>query len=277
MNLREGVRRCALLWLPFVSFAPIALGQCAITPIKPIPPLGCKDLTPQCVTDNSGHASWTWACVSSRSKTDTDNFPSWKSRPQTVEPPIRPNVNTSQTINSDPVTPLQESAAPIDLPIGQLNVDQQYAAEQLRAIAEAIKKCPAGVNPDSDTSTGSHFSAPSNVVWDIERTQSYRSPVTGYIEFISNSAYPLGKPVQCKKNDRKCAAWNQAVAETNLMIAALPTLALTRYEFDFGPHGLEFSRALMKDGNEDASHWQPSQLGTSCEGQSVKSVLTASN
>lgn len=270
MNFKIGLHRLAVL---ACFAAPSAFGQCSIKPIKPIPPLGCKDLTPQCVTDSSGNASWTWTCVSRRNEVPTSGFPTWKPRPQSVEPPSRPTVNASQTTPSNPVTPLQESTAPIDIPLGQLNADQQHAAEQLRTIAEVIKKCPAGITPDTDTLTGSRFSAPINVVWDVERTNSYRSPVIGYIEFISDSGYALGKPVPCKKNDRKCVAWNQAIAQTNLMISGLPTTKLTRYEFDFGPHGLEFSRALAKHGTEGASRWNPAQLGNGCEGKAVLGIV----
>ncbi len=154
----------------------------------------------------------------------------------------------------------------------ELTAGERAALDQLRGIAEAIKKCPAGVTPDSDTLSGSHFSAPINVIWDIERTQSYRSPEIGYIEFISDSSYPLSKTVQCKKNDRKCIAWNQAVAETNAMVAALPTRRMVRYEFDFGVHNLEFTRALWKRENEDATHWQAASLGNGCEAQAVLAI-----
>lgn len=190
------------------------------------------------------------------------------------ETPSPPNIDIDQTIPPDTATkPIQEAVVPIAIPIGQLNSDQQRAVEQLRAIAEIIKKCPGGVNPDSDTSFGSHFSAPMNVVWDVERTQSYRSPLIGYIEFISDSTYPVEKSVQCKNNDRKCIAWNQAIAETNMEISDLPTIKLNRYEFDFGDNGLEFTRALRRLENEDNSHWNSAQLGNGCEGQAVLGVV----
>jgi hypothetical protein len=39
-------------------------GSCGIVPIKPIPPIGCKDLAPQCVCDSNGqNCYWTWVCV----------------------------------------------------------------------------------------------------------------------------------------------------------------------------------------------------------------------
>jgi hypothetical protein len=44
-----------------LGFAPAQF--CVTKPIKPIPPVGCKDLTPQCVTNSSGQSSWTWICV----------------------------------------------------------------------------------------------------------------------------------------------------------------------------------------------------------------------
>jgi S1-C subfamily serine protease len=81
---------------------------------------------------------------------------------------------------------------------------KQQATSQLRAITEGIRKCPAGVTKGSNGFSDSHFSAPINVVWDVEHTQSYRSPEIGYIEFITDSTDSQMLPVQCKKNDRKC-------------------------------------------------------------------------
>lgn len=40
----------------------VACASCGVTPIKPIPPVGCRDLTPVCVTNGSS-AYWTWVCV----------------------------------------------------------------------------------------------------------------------------------------------------------------------------------------------------------------------
>ena len=37
---------------------------CVILPIKPIPPIGCRDLAPQCVCDADGHdCHIEWVCV----------------------------------------------------------------------------------------------------------------------------------------------------------------------------------------------------------------------
>jgi hypothetical protein len=39
------------------------LADCGIKPIKPIPPIGCRDLVAQCVVDGRGNASWQWVCL----------------------------------------------------------------------------------------------------------------------------------------------------------------------------------------------------------------------
>lgn len=39
------------------------LAQCGFVPLKPIPPIGCKDLIPQCVCNSSGQCWWEWICV----------------------------------------------------------------------------------------------------------------------------------------------------------------------------------------------------------------------
>ncbi len=38
--------------------------QCGIMPIKPITPIGCRDLAPMCVCDLHGlSCHWQWVCV----------------------------------------------------------------------------------------------------------------------------------------------------------------------------------------------------------------------
>lgn len=50
----------ALLTAPAVC----ASGSCGIVPIKPITPIGCKDLKPVCTCDSRGqNCKWTWECV----------------------------------------------------------------------------------------------------------------------------------------------------------------------------------------------------------------------
>jgi hypothetical protein len=63
--------------LPIIAFAATALmlsvqvpaqsGSCGIQPIKPIPPIGCKDLRAQCncvkQKDGTLACHWEWVCV----------------------------------------------------------------------------------------------------------------------------------------------------------------------------------------------------------------------
>jgi hypothetical protein len=59
------------------SAAPVAMGQCAIQAIKPIPPIGCKDVTPQCVSGGNGQSYWNWVCVPTNAGNDTSNDRAW--------------------------------------------------------------------------------------------------------------------------------------------------------------------------------------------------------
>ena len=36
---------------------------CGIEPLKPIVPLGCRDIYPECVCDQNGNCVWRWVCV----------------------------------------------------------------------------------------------------------------------------------------------------------------------------------------------------------------------
>lgn len=156
----------------------------------------------------------------------------------------------------------------------ELTGGERLALDQLRGIAEAIKKCPESQSVD-DHGSGWRFSPPMNVVWDIEHRQSYRSQEIGYLEYVRSSFFIFGKPEVCKKNDRRCKILNEARAETDREIEALPNLPTqVRYEFDIGIHGLEFSRALWKHEKEDATHWQATSLtDKSCEDQAVIAIL----
>lgn len=43
---------------------PICAGDCGLLPLKPLIPLGCKDLSPQCVCNAKGDkCAWQWQCV----------------------------------------------------------------------------------------------------------------------------------------------------------------------------------------------------------------------
>lgn len=41
-----------------------AADGCGIKPIKPIPPIGCKDLVAECICDaNAENCRWEWRCA----------------------------------------------------------------------------------------------------------------------------------------------------------------------------------------------------------------------
>ena len=43
---------------------PSTQSGCGVVPVKPVVPVGCKDLKPQCVCDQHGkNCAWQWVCV----------------------------------------------------------------------------------------------------------------------------------------------------------------------------------------------------------------------
>ena len=65
----------ALTFLIFAIVAVVAIAPsgtqpaaCPIEtpPIKPIPPIGCRDLSRQCACDSQGKCQWVWVCVPAR-------------------------------------------------------------------------------------------------------------------------------------------------------------------------------------------------------------------
>ena len=54
------LRLFVLIWSSSsIAFA----GDCGLQPIKPIPPLGCKDTTPVCQCDSNDQCQWVFECV----------------------------------------------------------------------------------------------------------------------------------------------------------------------------------------------------------------------
>lgn len=43
--------------------APVAAQGCGIMPIKPIPPVGCKDLVAECICTSTTNCHYEWRCV----------------------------------------------------------------------------------------------------------------------------------------------------------------------------------------------------------------------
>ena len=66
MKLSYGFVLASALALALLAFtpAPVVASSCGIKPIKPIPPIGCRDLYAQCLCDSRGqYCQWEWVCV----------------------------------------------------------------------------------------------------------------------------------------------------------------------------------------------------------------------
>jgi hypothetical protein len=50
-------------WLLIFITTGLFAGTCGLVPLKPLVPLGCKDLVPVCVCDKNGNCSYQWQCV----------------------------------------------------------------------------------------------------------------------------------------------------------------------------------------------------------------------
>lgn len=54
----------ALSLLAPLQVAPAAQNGCGLKPLKPLTPLGCKDLVARCVCDaNGANCKYEWVCV----------------------------------------------------------------------------------------------------------------------------------------------------------------------------------------------------------------------
>jgi hypothetical protein len=119
--------------------------------------------------------------------------------------------------------------------------------DALRTVARVIKECPEVV--DLETKWGKrpgeidrlYFGAPKNVIWDVLRSGSARSPYMGYIEFSVSHHFWVPKERLDKFESEHPGLY---AAEMGL-----PDWKL-RYEFDIGPDGLELTRLLVRQANE---------------------------
>jgi hypothetical protein len=272
------------------SAAPVAMGQCAIQPIKPIPPIGCKDVTPQCVSDGNGQSHWNWVCVPTNTGKDTSNDRAWKPRTPAASTPSGATQDTNRAAPRDPLnSPYQGFATPqlsIGVPLADMDPGEQHATEELRAIAASIKSCPSSIPPEvvnpvyAQEGFEDVYGPPLNVVWNVEPHPSTRARYAGSIEFSEPSYYKL--PVDdayCNKpkiNKSECRRmW---VIGTQLYKRQLDHPLQFRYEFDVTSQGLEFLRAFKKTHQTDDEAWVGGGLDSDgCAFKAVKSVLESSD
>lgn len=61
--MRIALITMVLLMLSAFSPKPVNAYGCGIVPIKPIPPIGCRDLRPECQCDSNNNCRWVWVCI----------------------------------------------------------------------------------------------------------------------------------------------------------------------------------------------------------------------
>jgi len=264
---------------------PLAMSQCAIRPIKPIPPIGCKDVTPECASDSDGKSHWIWICVRDNAGRDTINNPAWKPRAPKPVTPSEENVNTVQTAHHNSVNaPFQESTTAIGVPIGEMGAGEQHAAEQLRAIAEGIKNCSPEkykLPPELTLASDGFIETegpPINVVWNVELSSSARTRYLGSIEYV----FPFSEMPPsdlCNKrgvDKRKCRIAWEVFNENYKRQDTHPRQF--RYEFDVTRDGLEFLRAFTKVRQTDDEPWVAGGINSEvCANTAIKSTLNNPN
>jgi hypothetical protein len=246
-------RKIPFIFFSFLPFAFSALefasAQCVIQPIKPIPPLGCKDVTPQCISDNNEQGHWTWICVPDNVVADTNKR---RARPITLPAPSTPgspNENTIQTAPGNhgelPPQKLAIKQTPIEIP-----KEEWVKAEiiQIRSIVQTIKQC----RPDIvSIKVGKHgkekmtetTGIPFNVTWDVTASNSIRAPYSAYIELV------VGHRMDTD---------SMRIGDVEMMndFNSRPAF-VSRYEFDLAPDGLSLQRKLKR--NENENRWSDDQ------------------
>jgi len=173
-----------------------------------------------------------------------------------------------------PEDPLARGGPEDKKPTDEEDPTEHRASDQLRAIVEAIKKCPESDQTTSEFSMVEgkskegafrrRVTSPMNVTWDLEeRPSSVRSAKIGFIEFTTNESCSPSPPTTCRSRDPACWALFRSDSDTfDRFSKYCQNLRPNkyRYEFDFGAGGLEFARALGKPEDADKSLWSAIDL-----------------
>jgi TPR repeat protein len=223
-----------------------ASAQCAIKPIKPIPPLGCKDVTPQCVSTSNGQSSWTWICVPDSGGADANK--GWARQAPTPERAI-PRAADQNAVPAAPVNPVAMVAPQTHVPISE---DSKPAVETLQMIAQRIGECPKAL--DGEIQWGrkkyeivrTYQESPVNLVWDVVAGNSVRAPYLGYVEFTVDESYWVSE-----SEKRSFLKWPGAAFYLKWVVGPWHY----RYEYDLGPNGLQLTRVLSRSPNRTTGEW----------------------
>jgi len=257
---------------------PLVSGQCAIQPIKPIPPIGCKDLTPQCVSDGNARGHWTWICVSNSSATDSNRI---RRRNDSLEVAAPPKLirNTIDTPLQEPPALQAQTESGIG---GEMDAGERQSTDQLRAIAEAVKSCQPPEMPDGvfDSLAAEGFKdvygPPVNVVWNVEPHTSIRSRYTGSIDFGEPSymQMPLTDDYCKKPKINKSLCRDRWEAGMRVYRRQVTQPIQFKYEFDVTNNGLELLRVFKKDNRTDNDPWVAGDMNSDvCATKAIRSVL----
>lgn len=156
--------------------------------------------------------------------------------------------------------------------------DSKPAVETLRRLAERIRSCPEMVTSEtrwgtkSDEIKRTYEGPPHNVTWDVLPADTVRAPYLGYVEFSLPMRYWVPEAKQHKYN--KTFGIGNTLDFENVLASA-SSAERYRYEFDLGPEGLQFARALRRMPN--ATEWLDNQdAGKSCWHQAVTDTYVAS-
>jgi Trypsin-like peptidase domain len=157
---------------------------------------------------------------------------------------------------------------------------EQHASEQLRAIAEAIKKCPKykGLVPHLYGSE-SRDGPPINVVWNIEPSSSVRARFSGTLEYevpwwINPGVHPEDLCASEEGKTTDCYSSWKSMFQLYERMKANPQHY--RYEFDVTPRGLEYSRGFDKLHQLEDEPWAAAEDLEKCASWAMSSVLSNS-
>ncbi len=247
----------ALLLFTFPALE-FASAQCAIKPIKPIPPLGCKDVTPQCVTNSNGQSYWTWICVPDSGGADANSGPARKAPAPERAIPRATDQSPVQTAPVNPVVVAPQTHVPI-------SEDSKPAVETLRTIAQRIGKCPNVLDFENqwgrkkDEIEQYYQGPPENIVWDVVAGDSVRAPYLGYVEFTINENQSVPDSAM-QKFQQKFGQRGHTSLTSDAFFKILVRFPLhLRYEYDLGPSGLQLTRVLQRNKNTRDS-WQDANI-----------------
>jgi hypothetical protein len=172
------------------------------------------------------------------------------------------------------------SAIPQDAGGGQanaLNTGERHSMDQLRAIAEAIKKCPPEVYkiPDMPNAMFKVESGPpQNVVWDVTPNPNpIRARFLGYVEYLFPVAeMPILDACNHMKKKKECIEdYYQVTLPDYNRQEAHPFQY--RYEFEVTSSGLEFLRGQSKVKQVENEPWAPAEGVDACTRRAISSVL----